>query len=74
MLLRLASTAFKNVSFSLETGKRGSQVWMRVSLLGTELGWACYPAHDKKEVKLFLLKLLISPEGSETRKEMKFGI
>lgn len=52
MLLRLASTAFKNVSFSLdETGKRGSQVWMRVSLLGTELGWAVSQPVTRKKLK-----------------------
>lgn len=52
MLLRLASAAFKNVSFSLdETGKRGSQVWMRVSLLGTELGWAVSQPMTRKKLK-----------------------
>lgn len=52
MLLRLASTAFKNVSFSLdETGKRCSQVWMRVSLLGTELGWAASQPMSRKKLK-----------------------
>lgn len=42
MLLRLVSTAFKNISSLLaEFGKPGSQVWIRVSLLsGTEFCWA----------------------------------
>lgn len=78
MLLRLASTAFKNVSFSLdETGKLGSQIWMRVSLLGT-VWLGCFPDYDQKEVikgeKLFLLKLPIISCGSQTRKEINFGI
>lgn len=52
MLLRLASTAFKNVSFSLdETGKPDSQVWMRVSLLGTEFGGAVSRTMTRKKLK-----------------------
>lgn len=59
------SGAFKSVSFSLtEIGKPGSQVWMKVSLLGGMGSPGSLLAHDQEQVKEETLFLFEPPMSS----------